>query len=229
MFLKKVVSFLMVGIAGIFLFTGILQATESGSAVSGSVQDGYRILKVNPEDRSLKFTVYRGDYIKFVLPENSAASAGEFPTLKQQKPVTDDVKSTAYFKMKKPGTFPFVIGSIQGEVTVINFQKVNYQELTAQQADEFIKTRSPVILDVRTRFEYHKGHLENSVLIPVQELQARIGELKDHTQDPILIYCATGNRSTVASKILIDAGFYKILNLRRGIVDWARNRFPVVK
>lgn len=228
MFFKRVVFFLIVGIAGIFLSTEILQASESGAAVSGSVQDGFRILKVNPEEHPLKFTVYRGDYIKFVLPKSSAASSGEFPTLKQQKPVTGDVKTTAYFKMKKPGTFSFIIGSIQGEVTVINFQKVNYRELTAQQADDFIKTRSPVILDVRTRREYHRGHLENSVLIPVQELQARIGELKSHTQDPILIYCATGNRSTVASKILLDARFSTILNLRRGIVDWARNRFPVV-
>ena len=31
-----------------------------------------------------------------------------------------------------------------------------------------------IILDVRTQSEYEKGHLENSILIPVTELKSRI-------------------------------------------------------
>jgi rhodanese-related sulfurtransferase len=42
----------------------------------------------------------------------------------------------------------------------------------------------------------------------------------------ILIYCATGNRSTVASRILADLGFKRIYNLRYGVYDWARKGHP---
>lgn len=45
----------------------------------------------------------------------------------------------------------------------------------------------------------------------------------------ILVYCATGNRSTVAAKILIDNGFKRIFNLRQGISGWERDKHPVVQ
>jgi len=73
------------------------------------------------------------------------------------------------------------------------------------------------------------GHLENSILIPVQELQSRINELRAYKNNNILIYCATGNRSTVASKILIDSGFMKISNLKNGIAEWAKGQYRVVR
>jgi rhodanese-related sulfurtransferase len=63
----------------------------------------------------------------------------------------------------------------------------------------------------------------------VQALQGRIAELAAHKQEPVLIYCASGNRSTVAAKLLIDAGFEQVINLRRGIAEWNRAGLPVVK
>ena len=75
--------------------------------------------------------------------------------------------------------------------------------------------------------EYATGRLENSTLIPVQELQQRYTELARYKDENIFIYCATGNRSTVAAKILIDNGFTRIHNLRYGLFDWADNGYPV--
>jgi rhodanese-related sulfurtransferase len=82
---------------------------------------------------------------------------------------------------------------------------------------------------VRTPAEFKAGHLPHAVLIPVQELQRRIGELAAYRNKDILVYCATGNRSTVASKILIDQGFTNIANLRNGIVDWQRRNYPMTR
>jgi rhodanese-related sulfurtransferase len=92
-----------------------------------------------------------------------------------------------------------------------------------------IERDDPVILDVRTRREYARAHLAGSILIPLQELQARIGELSGHKDREILVYCATGNRSTVAAKILIDSGFNRIYNMRRGIAGWGQEKMPVVR
>ena len=45
---------------------------------------------------------------------------------------------------------------------------------------------------------------------------------------PLLVYCRSGNRSTVAAKLLIDAGFNDVINLRHGIVEWEREGLPIV-
>jgi rhodanese-related sulfurtransferase len=129
--------------------------------------------------------------------------------------------------MKDTGTFDFRLGEVSGTLTVVAYQGPGYQELTAQEAQEVLETQDPLLLDVRTRGEFQRGHLKNAMLIPIQELQRRFSELEKYKNQPILIYCATGNRSTVAAKILIDQGFEHISNLRYGIVDWQRRRLPV--
>jgi len=55
-----------------------------------------------------------------------------------------------------------------------------------------------------------------------------LGRISGYIRD-ILIYCATGNRSTVASKILNDSGFKQIYNLRYGIYSWSKEKFPVIR
>ncbi len=202
---------------------------SSEDKISGRIENGYRILEIDLHRKTQHFKVYRGDYIKFQLPEKFNGQTAVFPTLKESKQITADLKTTSYFKMKKNGTFPFQIASLKGEVTVTEYQQASYKALSAGDADQFIKKNQPLILDVRTRREHAVGRLENSILIPVQELQYRISELDVHKNSAILIYCATGNRSTVASKILIDSGFKKILNLRSGIVDWYKKNYPVIR
>ena len=63
-----------------------------------------------------------------------------------------------------------------------------------------------LVLDVRTPGEYQGGHCEGALNIPVQELDARLGELKDKKQ-AIVVYCASGMRSASAASILSTAGF----------------------
>jgi len=212
-----------------FNFSLIDLSYSSQDKVLSKVVDGYRILNLDRNQEIQKFTVYRGDYIKFRLPEEMGESLAVFPTLKEKKQLTRDLKTTAYFKMKQTGLYPFHINSVKGQITVIEYLQASYRALSAKDAYDNIKTNKPLVLDVRTQGEYAKGHLENSILLPVQELQKRISELDIYKNNAILIYCATGNRSTVASKILIDSGFNKILNLRYGIKDWVKKKYPIVR
>lgn len=68
-----------------------------------------------------------------------------------------------------------------------------------------------LILDVRTAGEYQGGHVEGALNIPVQDLESRLGELKDKKR-AIVVYCASGMRSASAAKILTDAGFSDVTN-----------------
>lgn len=217
-------------IMGIMLFF-FGQALGAGAAEpimpSGEIINGFRVLSItgNPSE----WVVFRGDYIKIKLEPGMTDPVLSIPSLSIEKALVADLAQAPYFKMKEEGTFDFFIGSRVGTLNVVEYDQVNYEAISAQKAQQVIAAFNPMILDVRTPNEYLQGHLEHSVLIPVQQLQSRMDELAAFRDDPILIYCATGNRSTVAAKLLIDKGFTRIFNLRHGIGDWIKEKLPVVK
>lgn len=61
------------------------------------------------------------------------------------------------------------------------------------------------IIDVRTRAEFSGGHVANSLNIPLQEIQQRLEEIKKMPQ-PIVLCCASGNRSGQATSFLKSIG-----------------------
>jgi len=101
-------------------------------------------------------------------------------------------------------------------------------DITARQLRANIDSgKRPVLLDVREPYEYSLCHLESSTLIPVEELDARLGELKRDGE--IVVYCHVGIRSASAVKLLRQAGFANVRNLQGGIDEWARqvdNKMP---
>lgn len=200
----------------------------SESQISGIVKEGYRLLTVPQNTDTVEYTVYRGDYLKFILEDKKLQEPTlSVPDLAINKKLTKDLQVAPYFKMKKTGTYAFSIGKTSGKINVIEYEEAQYQALSVGETAQLISNINPLILDVRTTFEYANGHLQNSTLIPVQQIQQRLSELSDYKDEHILIYCATGNRSTVAAKILIDNGFTRIYNMREGFHVWAQQGFPV--
>jgi len=198
-------------------------------AVSGRVVDGFRILPIMDTNTPVILVVYRGDYIKFEVDPALEGLSLAIPGLRIDKELSRDITAAPYFKMKQTGSFAFSLGKVSGQIWVIEYVQEKYTEVTSAEARQIINTRNPLVLDVRTPAEYKRGHLENAVLVPVQILQQNLDRLAGYKDQDILVYCATGNRSTVASKILIDDGFSRIINLRHGIVDWHRRNHPIVQ
>jgi rhodanese-related sulfurtransferase len=76
--------------------------------------------------------------------------------------------------------------------------------------DEFVKlaTATPVgvlILDVRNTDEANAGMIKGAMLIPDEELQARMGEVPKDKR--IITHCSTGIRAEMAYHKLKDAGY----------------------
>jgi rhodanese-related sulfurtransferase len=214
---------LFIIVALFFWGAGACTAKEN---VSGDLSSGFRILEVNPKRADNNFTVYRGDYIKLRYPTSYQSQLFVMSELKYSDALFPQPEKSPFFKMKKAGTYSFTLGDGGGSITVIELIRPNYIEVTASEAAELLKNLEPFILDVRTQPEYEQAHIKGTHLIPIQELQKRIGELESQKHEDIFVYCATGNRSTVAAKILADAGFKRIYNLRYGVYDWARNGYP---
>ena len=173
----------------------------SSNAMSGTVENGLRMIPVKTDGGDLLLSVYRGDYIVISAVDGKSHKL-LIPALDidRQIPVPENEKP--YIKMKETGDIEFTIDDVKGVIRVIDFEGPRYWELTSASGAELIKNIDPFILDVRTKGEYLEGHLEDSYLLPVQILEREIGLIEKYKDQDILIYCRSGNRSTVASKIL---------------------------
>ncbi|MBD0403835.1 rhodanese-like domain-containing protein [Flammeovirga sp. EKP202] len=67
------------------------------------------------------------------------------------------------------------------------------------------------ILDVRSKEEFDAGHIEGSVNISVNEIQSRIGEVKD-LGSPLIVCCLSGGRAGVAKALIEAAGVKEVYN-----------------
>ena len=93
-------------------------------------------------------------------------------------------------------------------------------QITAQDLAALCRRDSETItiLDVREQPERETGFIENSVWIPLGQLQSRLTEL-----DPaklVVVHCKSGYRSSIASTLLRRAGFPEVANLIGGHDAW---------
>jgi rhodanese-related sulfurtransferase len=194
-------------------------------AVSGQVVDGVRVVEVAGAPPDLRITVYRGDYVRFRLTGSDAAPVLSIPDLSVRRTLTADPSD--YVKMETAGVFAFSLGAARGTIAVVDYREAAYREVAPAEFAALMREGDPLVLDVRTPAENARGRIPGSTLIPLQQLQSRLSELSGFKDRPILIYCATGNRSTAAAKILIDNGFNRVVNLRSGISGWEREKMPI--
>ncbi|NNF33267.1 MAG: rhodanese-like domain-containing protein [Saprospiraceae bacterium] len=62
------------------------------------------------------------------------------------------------------------------------------------------------LLDVRTKQEFDSAHIQNSIHIPLDQLEGRMKEIRK-LQEPIVAYCRSGRRSGIAARMMKAQGF----------------------
>lgn len=80
------------------------------------------------------------------------------------------------------------------------------------------------ILDVREPDEWHAGHIDGSVHIPMREIVARAGEFD--RDRPIVTVCRSGQRSGQVAAFLSQQQ-YDATNLDGGLQAWAQEGLPL--
>lgn len=95
------------------------------------------------------------------------------------------------------------------------------------QATMMINKEDALILDVREPAEFNAGHILNARNIPLGELEKRAGELAKWKEKPIVVACASGNRSSSALGVLKKQGFTRAVNLAGGFAAWQQAGLPV--
>jgi adenylyltransferase/sulfurtransferase len=82
------------------------------------------------------------------------------------------------------------------------------------------------LIDVREPHEWTIARIAGAKLIPLGELERRVGELDPSRE--IVVHCKGGARSARAARLLADRGFGRVANLAGGITRWSEEVDPGV-
>ncbi len=82
-----------------------------------------------------------------------------------------------------------------------------------------------LLLDIRTPAEISQGIIPGSEPLPMHLIPVRMNEIPKDRE--VVLYCRSGARSYQACAYLMQQGYDRVLNLRGGIIAWARHGFQV--
>ncbi|MFA7068974.1 MAG: FAD-dependent oxidoreductase, partial [Acidaminococcaceae bacterium] len=92
----------------------------------------------------------------------------------------------------------------------LNLLYGRYRQVPVAKTRELVESNA-YIVDVREKNEFAKGHLKNAVNIPLSELRGRLEEIP-HDQ-PVYLYCRSGQRSYNAVMALQNVGYDNVINM----------------
>jgi len=97
---------------------------------------------------------------------------------------------------------------------------MSIKQISATELKARIQNEQPLfLLDVREPNEFEYAHIENSMLIPLNQIPQRLDELDP--QQEMVVICHHGVRSRQACMYLVNSGFKNISNLTGGIDAWS--------
>ncbi|HEX5610148.1 MAG TPA: rhodanese-like domain-containing protein [Solirubrobacterales bacterium] len=97
------------------------------------------------------------------------------------------------------------------------------KEVSREEAKAMVEDGAQLI-DVRADHEWEAGRIAGAKHLPLAELAERAGEID--RDRPVVLYCRGGNRSTMATAALAEAG-YDASKLVGGIVGWDEGDLPL--
>ena len=95
--------------------------------------------------------------------------------------------------------------------------------VNGKEAYDRVNGKKAILLDVRESIERRGNHIKDSLHIPLTQVKNRLKELNQYKHKEIIVYCASGMRSSLASSVLIQNGF-NAFNLSGGISKYPKNK-----
>jgi hydroxyacylglutathione hydrolase len=117
-------------------------------------------------------------------------------------------------------------GGMEAWVTA-GFPVEGLAQLPVQELHDRLPPRDFQLLDVRTPHEWDEGHLPGARYLFLGDLRRKLADLD--RDRPVVVYCATGYRSSLAASLLQASGFRKVENVPGSYTAWTAADYPVVK
>jgi sulfur-carrier protein adenylyltransferase/sulfurtransferase len=83
----------------------------------------------------------------------------------------------------------------------------------------------PLLVDVREQSEYVQGFIPGARWISRGLLEQRIEDAVPDRGQPLVLYCAGGNRSALAARTLRELGYTNVKSMAGGFGAWKRNGY----
>lgn len=94
--------------------------------------------------------------------------------------------------------------------------KTRIREIAPKDA---LEETGAILLDCREPHEYAMIHIPNAVFIPLGEVAAKVEE-KIPRDSKVIVYCARGNRSALATDTMMNLGYTDVVSMSAGIAGW---------
>lgn len=99
-------------------------------------------------------------------------------------------------------------------------QEQRFGTIGGEELYQKLATGEPfMLLDVRTETEFARSHIPGSILVPLQEIEKRVAEVRGNGV-PVAVICEYGVRSAAACRVLAEHGLTALHNLDGGIEAW---------
>ena len=102
--------------------------------------------------------------------------------------------------------------------------------ITRGEATRLINKEDAVVVDLRQRDDFRKGHIAGSINLLPSEIKANnVGELEKHKDKPVIVVDGSGMQCQEPANALTKAGFAQVFVLKEGVAGWAGENLPLVR
>jgi rhodanese-related sulfurtransferase len=107
-------------------------------------------------------------------------------------------------------------------------QKKGGKAVGIHEATRLINQSNGLILDIRDKKVFDKGHIVNAINIPLAKLEERMIELEKNKNNPLIVVCQMGHQSGDGVKKLEAQGYSQVYKMSGGMTEWQTQGLPLV-
>ena len=142
------------------------------------------------------------------------------------KSLTKDIKFSSFVRKFALGFF-----MVCGLLISFSATAADIQQVTAEQVRDIIESDKPlIIVDIRTPAEFEAGHIAGAINVDFLDVNFHENIKKlvasSDKEKPWVLYCRSGNRSSLALPIIEHEVKGRVYHMNQGIVSW---QFELVK
>ena len=104
-------------------------------------------------------------------------------------------------------------------------QATALQTIDAHTLKQWLDQQSVILVDVREVGEFASGHIPGAILVPLSKFDS--SKISPASQQKIVLYCRSGQRSAIAAQKLLQDGIKEIAHLGDGIGAWIKAGYSI--
>ncbi len=102
-------------------------------------------------------------------------------------------------------------------------------KISPAQLPQLQNRKSAVVVDVRNKDEFEKGHIEQALHLPLDTIETSLKKLNKVRGKPLILVCQSGGKAAKAAAVLKKNEFEDLYVLDGGLASWSKENLPLSK